>query len=302
MSLQRDFLEQLGSRHTKRAYRSDLSDFMDYLRDEDRLDGIDEVEAHDIRAYVQALQADGLSRSTQRRRLSALRRFYDWFMDQGYSDRNPARTCRIDLAESASSGSQTGSSKPSVLDKSEVERLIRVTESAGSATVRDRGLLLTILYGALRRAEVAAMDVEHVRPLGRHWVIDLPAGDSWSSAYVKIPEAVVEAIEQVQSRYDIDEGALWRSLSNRNRGARLTPDAIYKIVRRTGRRADFGDVTVDVLRRTGLHLAVSAGASLQQVQAHGRLQSVASVEDLGDENERPDRLGESAVDFVDLDV
>jgi site-specific recombinase XerD len=303
MELHRDFLEQIDSRHTRRAYRTDLSHFLDHLRDEDRLDGIDEVEARDIRAYVRALQADGLSRSTQRRRLSALRRFYDWLMDQGDSDRNPARTCRVDLTKPPeNSTSPTGTTRSRVLDKPEAERLIRATEAAGCAAVRDRGLLLTILYGALRRAEVAAMDVEHVRPLGRHWVIDLPAGDSWSSAYVKIPEAVVEAIEQVQSRYDIEEGALWRSLSNRNRGARLTPDAIYKIVRRTGRRADLGDVTVDVLRRTGLHLAVRAGASLQQVQVHGRLQSVASVENLGNENEQPDRLGESAVDFVDLDV
>lgn len=303
MDQHRQFLDQIDSQHTKRAYRADLAHFLEHISNQTRLERFEEVTANDVHTYIQTLQADGLSISTQRRRLSALRRFYDWLMDQGVSDRNPARTCRVELTEpSTESDAQEDSAHSRVLEKSEAEELIRATEAAGNAAVRDRGLLLTILYGALRRAEVVAMDVEHVRPLGRHWVIDLPAGDAWSSAYVKIPEAVVEAIEQVQSRYGISEGALWRSLSNRNRGARLTPDAVYKIVRRTGRQADLGTVTVDMVRRTGLHLALTAGASLQQVQLHGRLQSVASVENLGDQNEQPDRLGDSAVDFVDLDV
>ena len=146
------------------------------------------------------------------------------------------------------------------------------------------------------------MNVSHVRPLGRHWVIDLPSGDMWASAYVKIPEPVVEAIDSVQTRYDIDEGALWRSLSNRNRGARMTPDAIYKVVRRTGRRAGLAPVTVETLRQSGLALALKAGATMQQVQLHGRLQSARSVERLVDANGRENRLGENAVDFVSLNV
>lgn len=301
MSLLNHFLDQTDSQHTRRAYRTDLTDFLDARPGEVTPERIDQVRREDVRAYVQSLRSEGLSVSTQRRRLAAIRGFFDWLMDEGHVDRNPARACQVDLGQSPSRHHEPDD-HASILTEPEIETLIQATEEAGAAAVRDRGLLLTILYAALRRAEVAAMNVEHVRPLGRHWVVDLPAGDAWSSAYVKIPETVVETIEQVQARYDIDEGALWRSLSNRNRGSRLTPDAIYKLVRRTGRRAGLDDVTVETLRQTGLRLALDAGASMQQVQLHARLQSTSSIERLADPGDQKNRLSQSAVDLLDLDV
>ena len=82
----------------------------------------------------------------------------------------------------------------------------------------------------------------------------------------------------------------------------MTPDAIYKAVRRTGRRAGLGAVTIDTLRQTGLRLAMDAGATLQQVQLHGRLKSAGSVERFTDTDDQENRLGDGAVDFVDLEV
>lgn len=301
MDLVFQYLAQIDSAHTRRAYRRDLTHFIEHLNSTGRKD-IAESSINDIRTFIDTLQSEGLSRSTQQRRLSALRRFFDWLVGQDYSDRNPARACQVDLTHPTNLDSERDGASASVLTKSETETLIQSTEDAGEATVRDRALLLTILYGALRRAETAAMNVEHVRPLGRHWVIDVPAGESWSSAYVKIPETVTEAIDRVQSRYDINTGALWRSLSNRNRGARMTPDAIYKVVRRTAERAGFGNVTVETLRRTGLHLAVNAGASIQQVQLHGRLKLASSMEWLTNTGRTRSRLNENAVDFVELDI
>jgi site-specific recombinase XerD len=146
------------------------------------------------------------------------------------------------------------------------------------------------------------MEVGDVRPLGRHWVIDLPSGKGRTGSYVKIPDPVVGAIDAVQSRYDINEGPLWRSLSNRNYGERLTPDAVYKIVRRTGEAAGFQDVSVETLRHTGLTLAIQAGASLRQVQMHARLQSTTSAERYADTAASSGRLTESAAEYIDLDL
>lgn len=301
MSLIALFLDQFGSEHTQRAYRTDLNDFFGSEGQELTRDQVAEVTKANIQAYVRSMKAEEKSTSTLQRRLSALRCFYDWLLEQSIVNQNPARACQVDLSRFSDPTADVGESA-SVLSKSEVETLISATEDAGDAAARDRGLVLTILYAALRRAEVAAMNVDHVRPLGRHWVIDLPAGDAWSSAYVKVPDVVVEAIDTVESRYNIDQGSLWRSLSNRNRGARMSPDAIYKMVRRTGQTAGLANVTPEVLRQTGLYLALNAGATMQQLQVHARLQSVASVERYADLNEQSSRLGESAADFVDLDV
>lgn len=303
MPILKRFLEGIASRHTRRAYRTDLHNFFG-LQDDADLGAaqIASVSRTDVQTHARSLQADGKSSSTLRRRLSALRRFFDWAVDEGLSETNPARAARIHRSDSSDESRQTDQER-SVLSKSDVEDLIHAADGAGAAARRNRGLLLTIFYGALRRSEVAAMDVDDVRPLGRHWVIDVPLGDGLSGgAYVKVPETVVEAIDAVQSRYGIDEGALWRSLSNRNRGARMTPDAIYKVMRRTGERAGLSTVTVEMLRQTGLRLAVEAGASLQQVQLHGRLKSANSVERLADTDGQGNHLSESAADFLNLDV
>jgi len=294
------FLEQVDSPNTRRAYRADISDFLESGMDSES--ELDEVTASQVRSYVNRLRTEGKAVSTQQRRLSTLRCFFDWLLESNIVEHNPARECRIDFSGSTNT-SQTGEDDPSILTKAQTENLVRATEKAGEADIRNKALIVVILYAALRRSEVAAMDVSHVRPLGRHWVIDLPSGAGWSSAYVRIPETVVEAVDAVQSRYGIDEGALWRSLSNQNRGDRMTADAIYKMIRRTGRAANLDDVTPETLRQTGLHLAIKAGATIQQVQMHARLQSASSVEQYIDPDDRPGRLSEScSKEFIDLDI
>lgn len=295
MNLLASFLEDVSSEHTRRAYHSDLRRFF----------GGGDVEASDVRSvtpdaiqtFVRSMYEEGLAESTQRRRLAALRRFYDCLVEQGIVSQNPARAPQVKPRPPASEPSDT-----SLLSKDEVQRLIDIAGEADKTGPRDQALILTIVYGALRRSEVAGMRVEDVRPLGRQWVIDLQPDSSAKGGYVRIPNVVVEAIERVQTRYGIDAGALWRSLSNRNRGVRLTPDAIYKVVRRTARRADLGGVTTETLRQTGLHLALDAGATIQQVQFHARLQSASSIERLDDTDGRKNRFNESVVDFLDFSV
>jgi integrase len=81
----------------------------------------------------------------------------------------------------------------------------------------------------------------------------------------------------------------------------MTPDAIYKVIRRTGTAANLSSVNPEMLRRTGLRLAMEAGATTKQVQVHGRLKSASSVEQLRADNQH-NRLSESAVDLIDLDI
>lgn len=296
------FLNTIQSQHSRRAYRADLTDFVDHQSDDLGEFRLDEVTKEDVGDYLRFVSAQNLSTSTIRRRLSTLRRFYDWLVDRTRTEYNPARACQVDVSSLAKAEASDEDGRSSLLTRDQIVSLIEATSAAGAAATRDRALIITIVYAALRRAEVAAMDVEHVRPLGRHWIIDVPSTDDWDSEYVKIPETVVEAIDSVRDRHGIMEGPIWRSLSNRNRGSRLTPDAIYKIVRRTGRHAGIDGVTVERLRQSGLHLALIAGATENQVQMHARLQSLGSVQRYAERDVNRGRLSESAVDVLELDV
>ena len=293
MDLIDSFLEGISSQQTRRAYRTDLRRFFSEGEVDTSL--VQAIEPEGIQTFLRAMHRNDQSQSTQRRRLSALRRFFDWLIKQGDRTQNPARHPEVQLLRPDSRSSSR------TLTKDETEALIEAALEPTRTGLRDRALILTIVFGALRRHEVASLDVDDIRPLGRYWVLDLQASQQ-HSGYVRIPETVVEAIEQMKDRYGIDRGRLWRSLSNRNRGTPMSPDAIYKVVRRVAGRAGLDAVSIDVLRRTGLQLALRGGADVPQVQAHGRLSDSSSAARLHDGEERSGRLGDSAVEYIDLDV
>jgi integrase len=184
------------------------------------------------------------------------------------------------------------------LTQQQAQKLLRAADDAGEAAVRDRALIATLIHCVLRRSEAAAMDVRHIRPLGHYWVLDLPQAKGGTDQYVKMPARVVETIDQMRAHYGIREGALWRSTSNRNRGDRITGDAIYKMVRRTAERAGLPDIGAHALRHTGCTLAIESGASIQQVQTHARHKDIDTTMTYIHQR---DKLRDSAADHIHLE-
>lgn len=292
MDLADSFLKQVAADQTRRAYSTDLDRFFEEETVDESV--VQSTDADDVRAFVRAMDERNLSVSTQRRRLAAVRRFFDWLIEEGIVSQNPARMPGVRPSTSNDRSSEDGS-----LNKSELEKLVAAAGESSRTGLRDQALILTIIYAALRRREIAGLEVEDVRPLGRHWVLDLEG--SSPGGYVRIPETVVEAIERMQDAHDITKGALWRSLSNQNYGQPMSPDAIYKVVRTVSERAGVESVSIDTLRRSGLQLALQGGADLPQVQAHGRYGDAASAARVHPE-ERSGALGNSAVECIDLEV
>ncbi len=143
------------------------------------------------------------------------------------------------------------------------------------------------------------MDVRHIRSAGPYWVLDLPRTKGGTGEYVKIPAHLVESLNTMQEHYGIEKGPFWRSLSkNSSRGNRMSPAAIYEVVRRTARRAGL-DTTIGAhtLRHTGCTLAIESGASLQQVQTHARHKRIETTMTYIHQR---DKLKDSAADYIKL--
>lgn len=294
MDLLNEYLASLSSAQTVRAYEKDLHQF--FADTEVTSSRLQAVDSDEIRTFVRSMHDRGLSVSMQQRRLAALRGFFDWLIDRGVVSHNPARHPQVHPEEPDSE-----ETNETLLETSDVEALLEAAGEAPDSGLRDQTLILTIVYAALRRSEVASLDVEHLRPLGRYWVFDL-SGSSRESGYVRVPEPLVERIEHMQDVYGITSGALWRSLSSNNYGNRMSPDAIYKVVRRVSERAGLESVSIETLRRTGLQLALDGGADVTQVKAHGRFSDAASAARVYDPEARPKTLGDSAVEYIDLDI
>ncbi len=281
---------------TKRAYRNDLVQFFwaEFDTDEVTLDLARQVTFVHVNAHLERLDHAGAKVSTIRRRLSTVRGFFDWLVAMEVTRVNPASR---QLVRRIQKGDYRD--RPlKVLTVSQARRLLEATEQAGKAAVRDHAMLMVMLHCVLRRSEVSRMDVGHIRQTGPYWILDLPETKGGADQFVKIPAHVVEEVNMMKGVYGISAGPLWRSMSNNARGKRLSPAAIYEMVRRTAKRAGLtSDIGAHTMRHTGCTLAIESGATIQQVQAHARHKNIDTT--LVYVHQR-DKLKNSAADHIHI--
>ncbi len=286
------YLQRFDRAATRRGYGNDLFDF--FGRENVRLEDARAVTFLHVNKYIAQLDANGRKPTTIKRRIAALRGFFEWLVALDLLDKNPAHRKLLRRVRSTTTHDKT----LIFLTAQQAQRLLDAADESGEAAPRDRALILTLLHCVLRRSEAAAMDVEHVRPLGHYWVLDLPHTKGGSDQYVKIPAHVVDEIDAMRDAYGIKEGPLWRSLSNNSRGNRLSERSIYGIVEKLAKRAGLpGEIGAHSLRHTGCTLAIEAGASIQQVQSHARHKNIETT--MLYVHQR-DRLKDSAADFIHI--
>lgn len=291
LDLLRTYLERFERPNTRRNYRNDIARFFD--ADFVTASMARRVSFMDVNRHLTELEASGQKPSTIKRRIAALRGFFDWLRALEVIERNPTERSLLRRVRSSTSRDRS----IIFLSPEQASRLVDAATETPSG-LRDRALILTMLHCVLRRSEAAAMDVEHVRPLGRYWVLDLPDTKGGTDQYVKIPEHVVEAITELRDADEIVSGALWRSQSNNSLGRRLSARSIYSIVHGAALRAGLSDdVGAHTLRHTGCTLAIEAGASVHQVQTHARHKKIETT--MVYVHQR-DRLRDSAADFIQL--
>jgi site-specific recombinase XerD len=285
------FLSRYDNPRTRRSYQFDLERFFgqNHVARETAV----LITFFHVNNYLDGLLKDGKSPATVRRRLAAIRGFFDWLDALSLISENPTKRQLI---------RKLPKSRPSdnplvVLTAEQASALIEAASHSELTGIRDATLMGVLLHLVLRRAEAAGMSLQHVRPLGKHTILDLPDTKGGPDQYVKVPEHIAESIKTHSDHYGITEGALWRSFSRSSFGHRLTPYSIYRIVRTTARRAGLPDIGAHTLRHTGCTLAIEAGASLQQVQVHARHKKLETTMTYVHQR---DRLQDSAADFISL--
>ncbi|MBF9058790.1 tyrosine recombinase [Rhodobacterales bacterium HKCCSP123] len=147
--------EQGAARNTQLAYGRDLSDAADWLaRRGSTLAAADRAM---LEAYLAHLDAEGLAPATRARRLSALKQFFRFAVDEGWRSDNPALQIK---------GPGRRRSLPGTLGMEEVDALLAAAETHGRA-LADRlrtTCLMQVLYATgLRVSELVALPAAAVR-------------------------------------------------------------------------------------------------------------------------------------------
>ena len=162
---------------------------------------------------------------------------------------------------------------PRALDRDEQRLLLRAIERA---SVRDRALVVLLLFTALRISEVVALDVEDLRISPRKGIVVVRSGKR--DSYREVPlnalarQVLTEWLEQ-RKQLDVvkDERALWISRAH----TRLSPRAADASVRRVAKDAGL-ELSAHVLRHTCLTNLVRQGEDLvmvAEIAGHAKIET-----------------------------
>jgi len=152
-----DFLAYLvrergASRHTVRAYGTDLRQFLGYLqRVSGAIDGdtAAAVDHRTVRRFLAELAGDGVGANSRARKLATLRSLFRFLVREGRVETNPARLVATP---------RVAEHLPRVLTIDEVLRLLAVPSPDTPTGRRDRALLETFYGCGLRIAEISGLN------------------------------------------------------------------------------------------------------------------------------------------------
>src|SRR5580692_7312042 len=224
-----EWFANISNRHTRRSYENAVKDFM-------RFAGIFRPEefrtvtrAHLI-AWRDELRRRGLGGSTIRHRLAALASLFEYLCERNAVTYNPVKGVERPKSES-------GEGKTPALDDHQARKLLAAPEADTIKSKRDRAILSTLLYHALRREELCKLtvkDAQHARKGVPHLKVSGKGGKTRHLPLHGVARDLIEEYLQKCGHGGNDKGALFRPLRNAHGGGRekaITPDGIYKMVR-----------------------------------------------------------------------
>ena len=145
--------ERNASPHTVRAYGEDVAQYTDHLRAQIGREPRPEDADHlSVRAFLAALHASGLRRTSAARKLASLRTFFRYLCREGVLERNPAAAILSPRLERRI---------PSHVDEGEAAALLDVP-GADDASLRARALLELLYATGIRCAELVGLDLAEV--------------------------------------------------------------------------------------------------------------------------------------------
>ncbi|WP_062465579.1 tyrosine-type recombinase/integrase [Demequina maris] len=251
------------SGNTVRAYLGDLVNLGNHLG-ADRGDALDAVLAGvvlaDLRAWLAAMDGDGLSRTTLARRGAAARAFFAWASDTGRIVPNPA--LRLASARPATV-------LPTVLTSSEVETLLDVARTRADdgdpIHLRDWAAVEMLYATGMRVGELAGVDLGDL-DLDERLVRVVGKGDKERVVPFGVPAAVATTAWIERGRPALVSEATGKALLLGRRGQRVDQRQVREAVHELCRLAGVDEVAPHALRHTAATHLLTGGSDLRSVQ------------------------------------
>jgi integrase/recombinase XerD len=244
-------------------YKISIRDFM-------RFTGIVRPEEFRIvmRAHVIAWRDDlarrGLDGATRRNRLAALSSLFEYLCEKNAVSHNPVKGVKRPKADS-------GQGRTPAIGDHQARQLLAAPGEQTVKEKRDRAILSTLLYHALRREELCKLKVKDFRHARRgvpHLVV---SGKGEKTRYLPLhpgTNALIHDYLEAAGHGEDEQGPLFRPIRNNRTGRvdkALDPDMVYRLVRAYSAELGF-EIGAHALRATAATNALDHQADIAKVQ------------------------------------
>lgn len=257
------FLQNLAEKrglsvNTTAAYRTDLEQFVDFLRERGVVEW-SSVSHDDMLAFLLFLRERRYANSTVARRTAAVKSFYAFLRSEGLVQSDP--TERIDSPK-------VDRFLPHSLTPNQVDELLELPlRNPTPERLRDKAMIETLYATGMRVSELVAlnshdldMESESIRCVGK----------AARERVLPLTPSAVTAIEEYLdiARAHLGRGAAQKSdsLFLNHRGKRLTRQGFWLILKGYAEELGIEDLTPHTLRHSFASHMLSGGADIRAVQ------------------------------------
>jgi len=254
----------IQSVHTKRAYKADITDFLEWWQER----GNPQLSKSELDKFKTWQTKHGRGETAINRSLAAVRRFIREAADNNLIDpRDAESACKVKGIQ------QRGQKTGMWLTLDEAKRLINAPPDTLRGT-RDRMALAVLVGAGLRRGELCALTVEHIQQREGRWIIASMVGKRNKSRTIPIAKWVRDAIMAWVNLAGLTTGRIFIGVHVTSGVERARPfptdsacaQEIWRIVEAYRQAIGKSKLSPHDLRRTYAKLARSAGAPLEQIQ------------------------------------
>jgi len=258
-----EWFANLSNPSTRRAYENAVRDFTNFTGIARPEEFRSVTRAHII-AWRDELRQRGLGGPTIRHRLASLASLFEYLCEKNAVTHNPVKGVERPKAEG-------GEGKTPTIGDHQARALLAAPDTDTIKSRRDRAILSTLLFHALRRDELCKLkvkDARHARKGVPHLKV---SGKGGKTRYLPLhpgTHALIHDYVAAAGHSDDETGALFRPITN-NRTGRLertiTADGVYKLVRGYSARLGF-EIGAHALRATAATNALDHQADIAKVQ------------------------------------
>jgi integrase/recombinase XerD len=264
------------SGNTLSAYRSDLTQFADYLEEghgatAQPVRDWPAVTRDDIMSFVLHLKERGYVQTTVARKLAAIKSFFKYLVISGARSDDPAEEMR---------SLHVDRHLPSTVSTTDMDRLMKSLSAASESPemLRDRAMFQLLYASGLRAGEMVAVNLVDLDLATG--IITVATGRGKSRQIVINSRLALEAVQDYLKRGRThlvraareaganlaDENRPSEALFLNHRGQRLTRQGFWLILKAHARSAGLSGITPHMLRHSFAAQKLKGGADIRDLQ------------------------------------